>query len=252
MKLTRILFDTGKNISLILLVLLLFSACNKNMLFTANKEVAPPTAGVATDTVAAEKVLQQEDKILISIWDHEELSVGSLQGTYSLDETQGKWLMINPKGEVRLPQVGNVKLEGLTIAQATLQLEQVYGKYIQNPIVTVRVLNNQVTILGEVHSPGVYLFSADKIRLAELIGKAHGFTDYAKAKKIKVIRATSELAIDFTNAASVDAKELYILPGDVIYIPPTPSKSWERFNKNLIPIASLITAVALIYSISNK
>ncbi|MEP7265425.1 MAG: polysaccharide biosynthesis/export family protein [Bacteroidota bacterium] len=234
--------------------LLILASCNRQVLFTQNKPL-DAKAGIAADKSEdkkQEKILAPDDKIMISIWDHDELSVGSLQGTYSLAEEFGKWIMIDVNGEVHLPQVGSVKVGGLTVKEATAYLEKIYAKFIQLPVINLRVLNNQVTILGEVRSPGVYLFSADQVRLADLIGKAQGFTDYAKTRKIKIIRDTNQMTVDFTNATSVSAKEFVIYPGDVIYIPPTGGKAWERFSTKLIPIASLITAIALVYSVSNN
>ena len=246
------LFVLSKTLTVVLTALLLFSACSRNVLFTSNKSIAMPATATASDTTAKEKILMPDDKVMISIWDHEELSVGNLQGNNGLDEAQGKWLMIDLNGEVRLPQVGNVKLQGLTLREATVYLEKVYAKFIQNPVITLRKLNNQITVLGEVRNPGIYLFSTDNIRLIDVIGKAQGLTDFAKPQKIKVIRGTSEIVIDLTNSASVADKQLTIIPGDVIYVPPTNGKGWNRFSTKIIPIASLITAIALIYNITKS
>ena len=249
---TQQLFFRGKIYILAFISIVLMNSCQRNVLFTSNTTVVAPTSGTATDTTIGEKVIMPDDKILISVWDHNELSVGSLQGTYSLAEENGKWLMVDINGEVRLPQIGTVKLQGLTVREATVFLEKVYAKFIQNPIITLRVLNNKVTILGEVRSPGVYLFSGDNGRLVDLIGNAQGLTDYAKTTKVKLVRGTTEMTIDLTNTASVAAKELTVIPGDVIYIPPTSGKAWDRFANKLIPIASLITSIALVYSITQN
>ncbi len=248
------LFSNTFIIGMLLYGMLVLTSCNRQALFTQNKPLAP-NSGITSgkqDSTRQQKLLAPDDKIMISIWDHDELSVGSLQGTYSLAEEFGKWIMLDANGEVRLPQVGSVKLAGLNVKDATQQLEKVYAKYIQNPVINIRVLNNQVTVLGEVRSPGIYLFSADHVRLADIVGKAQGFTDFAKTKKIKIIRNTDQMTIDFTNATSASAQELTIYPGDIIYIPPTGGKAWERFSTKLIPIASLITAIALVYSVTNK
>jgi polysaccharide export outer membrane protein len=238
----------------LLYFLLTLSSCNRQVLFTQSKPLGAQ-AGIAADKNEEnklQKVLAPDDKIMVSIWDHDELSVGSLQGTYSLAEEFGKWVMLDANGEVRMPQIGTVKLQGLTVKEATSYLEKAYAKYIQNPVINIRVLNNQVTVLGEVNSPGVYIFSADHVRLTDLLGKAQGFTAFAKTRKIKIIRDAGSMVVDLTNTASVSAKELTVYPGDVIYIPPTGGKAWERFSTKLIPIASLITAVALVYSVTNK
>jgi polysaccharide biosynthesis/export protein len=232
----------------------MMSSCSRQVLFTNNRPLSAEASKNSDDNTKSfdEKVLESDDKIMVSIWDHSELSIGSLQGTYSLAEEFGKWVMIDANGEVKLPQLGSVKLQGLTVREATAHLEKLYSKYIMNPVITLRLLNNQVTVLGEVRNPGIYIFSADKVKITDLIGKAQGLTDYAKARKIKVLRENQEIIIDLTNSASIASKAYTIYPGDVIYIPPTSGKAWEKFSSKLIPIASLITAIALVYSVTNK
>jgi polysaccharide export outer membrane protein len=193
-----------------------------------------------------------DDKIMVSVWDHDDLSVGNLQNVVSLQEEYGKWVMLDAKGEVKLPQIGTVKLQGLTVREATAFLEKTYSQFIQKPNVNIRVLNNQVTVLGEVRGQGNYIFSSDNIRLVDLIGKAQGFTDYAKTKRIQVIRGEKQLKVDLTNAYNVSNQEVMIYPGDVVYVPPAGNKNFDRFSMKLIPIASLITAVAIIYSVTGK
>ena len=157
--------------------------------------------------------------------------------------------MVDDKGEVNLPQIGKVKLQGLTIPEATKLLEKEYGKVLVSPIINIRILSNKVTVLGEVQHSGVYYFSADKIKLVEMLAMANGLTDYSKSKNIKVIRGKESFEIDLTNIAF---NEMIVFPDDVIYVPPTKGKALDRFASKLIPIAALITSIALVYNITNN
>ena len=138
-----ILFVSG------MIIMLLFSSCNRYTLYQtqAAKGSAPANAEMP------EKMLEAGDKISLSIWGHDELSIGSIHTVYnSPDESaSGKWVMIDANGEVNLPQIGKVKLEGLTVANAEKQLKEMYSKQIQNPILSLRVLNNQVTLRKFLH-----------------------------------------------------------------------------------------------------
>ena len=69
-------------------------------------------------TEISEKVLSPGDKISLSVWGHDELSVGSVHSVYSIPEEAGKWLQIDESGDANLPQIGKVKLEGLTLLKA--------------------------------------------------------------------------------------------------------------------------------------
>lgn len=229
-----------------MIILLLFSSCNRYALYQSGAKSG--TSAPANDK-AMEKMLASGDKLSLSIWGHDDLSVGSIHSVYSSPEESGKWLMMDDKGEVNFPQIGKVKLEGLTLIQAEEKLIQLYSQFIQKPVINLRLLSNQVTVLGEVHQPGMFTFSTDHMRLVDMLGKAGGLTDYAKSKELKIIRGTETIIIDLTSAAN---NEILVYPRDVIYAPPGGNKSVDRFAAKLIPFASLITAVALIYSITEN
>lgn len=223
-------------------LLLLVSSCNKYALYQTR------SGHDAADTSAlGEKTLAPGDKIAVSIWGHDDLSVGSIHTVYSTPEESGKWLMIDDRGEVNLPQVGKVKLEGLTPAKAEEKLVGVYSQFIQKPILNLRLLNSQVTVLGEVQRPGNYVFHTDQARLVDMIGRASGLTDYAKTTEIKIIRGTEIIKVDLTDAS---ANETMVIARDVIYVGPGRSKSFDRVASKLIPLASLLTALALVYNVS--
>jgi polysaccharide export outer membrane protein len=229
---------------------IILSACNRNVLYKHSTPVTGNTAAeILPDSGARrpEKVLMPDDKLTLSIWGHDELSVGSIHTIYNVQEEQGKWLMINTDGEVVLPQAGRVKLQGLTIAEATKVIQQLYAKTIKDPQVTLRLLNNQITVLGEVQKPGVYVFSTDNVRLVYVLGRASGLTDYAKTTNIRIVRQNIVFESDLTN---INYNTTIVMPGDVVYIPPSGKKGFDRFANKLIPLASFLTALALIYSIS--
>lgn len=241
---------------IIILTAIVFSSCGRYNLFKGEAEKkfsAPGTLKKNSEASVPEKLFTPGDKITISIWGHEDLSIGSVHNVYNVSEEYGKWVMINEQGEVVLPQVGKVKLGGLSNKEAVVYLEKIYSKFIQNPIINVRVLNNQATVLGEVRKPGNYLFSSNSLRLAELIGKSEGFTDFARTSRIKIIHADgSSFMADYTDINTLTDENMLILPGDVIYVPPTSGKKVDRVTGKLIPIASLITAVAVLLTFTTN
>lgn len=226
-----------------LIILLLFSSCNKYALYQTN---ATQTSKGSPSEIS-EKTLMPGDKISLSVWGHDELSVGSVHSVYSIPEEAGKWLQIDENGNVNFPQIGKVKLDGMTLLKAEEKLVELYSQFIQKPILNLRLLSNQVTVLGEVRSPGNYFFHTDQVRLVDMIGKANGFTDYAKTTDIKIIRGIETINVDLTKAAN---NEVMVTSKDVIYVAPGRNKSFDRVASKLIPLASLLTALALVYNVS--
>lgn len=230
-----------------LIALLLCNSCNRYTLYQQDAK----TGAAAPPSETPEKELTPGDKISVSIWGHDELSIGSVHSVHiAPDETAGgKWLMVDLEGKVNLPQIGKVKVEGLTVRKAEELLVKLYSAQLQNPIINVRLLNNQVTVLGEVRQPGTYIFHTDYARMVDMIGKAGGFTDYAKTTDIKIIRGTETIEVNLTRTTF---NEMTVLPRDVIYITPSRGKAFDRLAGKLIPFASLLTALALVYNVSKN
>jgi len=62
-------------------------------------------------------------------------------------------------GSASLALLGSVVLEGLTVNQATVWLESLYRRYLQRPNLNLKVIRSrpiQVSLVGEVESPGLY------------------------------------------------------------------------------------------------
>ncbi|MFM9111070.1 MAG: polysaccharide biosynthesis/export family protein, partial [Prochlorococcaceae cyanobacterium] len=73
----------------------------------------------------------------------------------------GSFTLLND-GSTNLPQLGSVVLEGLTIGQAEAWLRQLYARSMRRPDLTLRVTQPrpmQVSVVGEVANPGIYLLS---------------------------------------------------------------------------------------------
>jgi len=68
-------------------------------------------------------------------------------------------------GSTSLPMLGSVVLDGLTVNQATNWLRSMYGRYIKRPDLNLRVIKArpiQVSVVGEVESPGLYTLTTSE------------------------------------------------------------------------------------------
>jgi polysaccharide export outer membrane protein len=195
-------------------------------------------------------IIRKDDKINISVWGQEDLSVGSIYGIYNSNEVYGKWLMVDANGSIEIPKIGTTKVEGKSVIQLKDTLKTIFQEWIIRPIVDVKVLNKEITILGEVKNPGIIHVDKDRNTLLELIARAGGFEFYANIKYVKVLRQEGEHVrvanVDLTQAADYLKKNLQLYPGDMVIVP---SKSYKEFDKRIsiiIPFTTTITASAII------
>ncbi len=193
--------------------------------------------------------LKADDKISLSIWNHDDLSIGSIYGIYNSNEVYGKWEMINSEGTVSLPMIGNIKIEGLSISEAEQKLSEHYKKHIQNPIIDLKILNHSVSILGEVRDPGNYPIEKQENRLLEYIAKAGGTNFYANTKSVLLIRDNKTYQLNLNRADQIQKTNLLLKHGDVIHIPSSKGKKLDKKAPTLIPFASVLTTIALVFSL---
>lgn len=231
----------------LLLVLGLLSGCTQNLFVT--KQKLPPAA-ILDVGPAYQYHLRKDDKISLSVWDHEELSVGSIYGHYSVNETEGKWTMIDAQGDLGVPRIGPVHVEGLTVPEAEAQLEKTLSKWIVNPQLTLKVLNMEATVLGEVNLPGKQRLEKERNTLVEVLGKAGDMGVYADKRHIKLMRpataGTQAVEIDLTQLSAFDRSNIVVVPGDVVYVPAKSGKQFDRKAPSVLGIASIVSTVLII------
>jgi polysaccharide export outer membrane protein len=231
-----------------LLVLGLLSSCTQNLFMTKKPLAAPATLAVGTDY---QYHLRKDDKLSISVFDHEELSIGSIYGHYSVNENEGKWVLVDASGNMNVPKVGSYHVEGLTVSEAEDQLEKLMAKWIVNPQITIKVLNLQATVLGEVNTPGNQRFDKERNTLIEVLGKAGDFGVYADKRHVKVMRqdakGTYATEINLMKMSGFEHNNLIILPGDVVYVPSKNGKQFDRKSPSILGVASIISTFFIVF-----
>jgi polysaccharide export outer membrane protein len=203
-----------------------------------------------------EHIIAADDKISLSIWNHDDLSIGSVYGIYNSNEVYGKWVLVDKDGYAALPKIGRVRMAGLTIQQATDNVRDLYKTTIVDPIITLRVLNKDVTVLGEVRSPGIYSLEKEHTTLTYILGKAGGLDYFGDARRVTVIRGNDqnkkEFIVDFTKLSTIEKDNLYVRSGDIVYIPAYKRKNFEKETPAIVPIASLLSSMAIVASLLLK
>lgn len=200
-----------------------------------------------------EPVIQPGDKFTLSIWGHEELSIGSVNSAFSSNEATGKWLVVDNDGEVNLPQIGRVKVAGYDLKEINYLLGEKYSKLLKDPIINVRVLSHYVTVLGEVNKPGRYQLDNEQVSLVEIIGTAAGLSPYAKGEQVKIIRTVNrrpvELVVDLTDLMAFSEYNVTLQPEDVVYIGANEKKGADEKLRRATTVTSILTGIAVVASI---
>jgi polysaccharide export outer membrane protein len=233
-------------------VLLLFPACKtQNLRYPAVKTSQDSAAFFQASQM--EHIIRTDDKLNLSIQGHDDLSIGSVYGIYNANEVYGRWVLVDPDGFAALPRVGQVHLAGLTVSQAEDSLTAIFGKWIVNPIVRLRVLNRQISVLGEVKSPGLLMLEKEQNTLAECLARSGDFDFYADKKHIQVARMLNDtlkcMSIDLTDPEQAHLNKLSVKPGDIVYVPSRRGKVWDKRSGSIVTVTGIITTIVVVTQI---
>jgi len=238
-----------KHLAKIIFFSLLFTSCKDVNILQDNSDQSDQIENFQLLTKNYEHILIPDDKISLSIWNHDDLSIGSVYSIYNTNESFGKWILIKKDSTAAIPFIGSINLVGMTLNEAESVITDNLVTYIKKPIVELKVLNREVTILGEVKAPGNYLLEKESNTLIEYLGKAQGFNFYANTKEIKLIRDEIPYVIDLTKVESLNKKNIYLKARDIVYIPSKKSKIVDMKAPVLIPFASLLTSIGVVISV---
>nr|HMP31541.1 polysaccharide biosynthesis/export family protein [Saprospiraceae bacterium] len=202
-----------------LIVILGLSSCKTTNLFVepkTNNSYASLDSIFWYDT-AYQYHIRKDDKITISVWGQDDISVGSTYGIYNSNEVYGKWLMVDAKGNVEIPKIGTFHVEKMTLIQLKDTLKSIYQEWIKTPVIDVKVLNREITILGEVRDPQVINVDKERNTLLEMIARCKGLEFYANPKYLKVLRQVGEHVhvanIDLSKGDNLLKRNINLYPG---------------------------------------
>ena len=129
----------------------------------------------------------------------------------------------------------------------------------ENPVVTVRMSNYKISVLGEVASPGMFTVSNEKINILEALAQAGDLTIYGVRDRVKLIRENERgrkeiHIINLNDANLISSPYYYLQQNDIVYVEPNKVKAknssvgsatnlWLSGTSILVSLASLVYTI---------
>jgi polysaccharide export outer membrane protein len=143
---------------------------------------------------------------------------------------------VDSAGNVNLAHVQDVRVAGLTVAEAQTAVENAYkdARILRNPQVSINIEEyspREVSISGMIKQPGKYSLPPETIlTLKDIVLRAGGFQDTANGSKVRVSRTnpdgTTRIFVKDIDSVirSRESKNsadgaFPLEPGDLIYVP---------------------------------
>ena len=191
---------------------------------------APSTFAPVQDTpVPAEYVVGPGDEIMLRAWGQVDIDYRATVDRY---------------GNFNVPTVGNVHVAGLKFSSLRDYLRTAIGRVYQNFDLDVRLgqlRSIQVFVMGQAMQPGTYTISALST-LVNALFAAGGPTPQGSLRHVQLKR-NGQVAVDFDLYDLLlrgdKSRDVQLLPGDVIFIPPVGPLAAVAGNVNVPAIYEL-------------
>ena len=186
------------------------------------------------------------------------INTGRTSNLYSQPTLQ-QYLVSND-GTIDFPVLGRLNVGGLTKNQAEDLIREKLGDYLKEvPIVTVRMSNYKIAVLGEVARPGMFTVSNEKVNIFEALAMAGDLTIWGVRDDVKLIRENAQgkreiISLNLNNAEIVTGPYYYLQQNDIVYVNPNKTKAknsdigqstslWFSATSILVSIASLLVTI---------
>ena len=182
------------------------------------------------------------------------------RSTYSQPLLQN--YLVDNEGGIDFPILGHLQVGGLTKSECERMIHDKIVPYLndrENPVVTVRMSNYKISVLGEVAHPGMFNVSNEKINILEALAQAGDLTIYGVRDRVKLIREDStgkkEMhTLNLNDANLINSPYYYLQQNDIVVVEPNKVKSQNSSVGSMTTLwfsatSILISLTSLLYNI---
>lgn len=169
--------------------------------------------------------------------------------------------LVNNEGMIDFPVIGQLKIGGLTKNEAESLIREHLKPYLKEvPIVTVRMSNYKISVLGEVARPGTFTISNEKVNIFEALAMAGDMTVYGLRGNVKLVREESNgerriIGLNLNDRDIIHSPYYQLQQNDILYVTPNKTKAknasisnsttiWFSIIGTLVSLASLIVTIS--------
>jgi len=172
---------------------------------------------------------------------------------YNVESLYFRGYSVDKHGNIRLPYLGDLNVLGYTTVEVLDKLQKEFETYFKNPedvFITVKLAGVRITLIGEVEKTGTQVLYLNQVNLVQALSAAGDIKITGNREKVRVYRknldGTKEYTINMLDINSLDSKNFYIQPNDIIYVEPLKQKAWGTGTSGMQTVVSLVAILSLI------
>ena len=156
---------------------------------------------------------------------------------------------VDTDGSIEIPFVGEVQVAGKTLSEIKGELDIVFKSYVTDAAITVRMVDNNIGIIGEVNAPGRYPITKEYMTIFEALAMAGDLSVYSDRQRVQVVRPSpyGPIVKDFSLAdrSILNTEYYYVMPNDIIYAMPMRGRSFQ-LNSSVYTLFLTTISTALV------
>lgn len=251
----------NQSVFLILLVVTILTSCvtNKDLTYLQYEGDRPPDT-VVSITPASYKVQPSDNLFIRVVTPDPRLSemFNTLPATaYGITITEQTADLVSysvdSSGTITIPYAGRLHVAGKTLEQITTMVEAELQAYLSDAAISVKLVNNYVSLIGEMERPGKFLIYKDHLNIFQALALGNDLGDFSDRQKLQIIRQTTEGNVvkefSLTDRSILSSEFFYVMPNDVIYAMPIKGRFFRMNEFPFTYVLSTITVIVLFYGI---
>lgn len=162
--------------------------------------------------------------------------------------------LVDQKGDIHLPLIGNLKAAELTTLELRDRLNQMLLTYYKDPVVNIRILNFKVSVFGDVQRPNIYTLQNERTTITQALSLAGDLNITAMRNNVILIREQdgkrNYIPIDLTSKKLFESPYYYLKNNDEIYVQPDRTKyaTVDRGYRTATLVLSGLSIIAIVLS----
>lgn len=161
--------------------------------------------------------------------------------------------VVDKSGYIQLPVLNNIFVKDKTIPEVTSMLQDSLQNILSQPSVLVKLVNRNLSVLGEVRNPGRFSYAQEKITIFDALGFAGDITIYGDRNDVILVRNENgnnlRVKLDLTSSEIMASQYYYLRPNDIIYVKPLRKRFWGLREFPWQVFLSTISTGILIYTV---
>ncbi|MBC7390651.1 MAG: polysaccharide biosynthesis/export family protein [Opitutaceae bacterium] len=247
--------------------LALLASCgsvNQNIMFRTKGQIISDPQLDALSKAERNYVIKKDDYLQISVYTNkgerlvdpnQEMSKQLGAGMEGSSKSNEIKYLVESTGEVKLPLLGRLKIEGNSLRQLDSILQIKYSEFYEDAFITSKIVNKRVFVLGNTGNKSemagkVVMLENENMNVIEVLTIAGGLDQVAKSYNIRLIRGDLKnpnvYLIDLSTMEGVRMSQLNVQPNDIIYVE-RQRRVLNQILSEVGPLIAFVNTLLLVY-----